>query len=177
MHHPDPPSRGTCCPCCWSSVVSRHPRLSASSQLTGLSWVRTASGSPHAVDDRSGAKKAWRARSRTVGTDDSSSRGSHLVSLGLCLTSQIPSLSPVVDRTYLMAVCFIKLLSVTLSSPISYLTMLFHFFLSSFCFFFESCFQTNRTFLRVKRVKTERHGSILNKKVRFTMKFNATHVI
>lgn len=124
MHHPDPPSRGTCSPCCWNSVVSRHPRLSASSQLTGLSWV-----SPHAVDDRSGAKKAWRAHSRTVGTDDSSSKGSHLVSLGLCLTSQIPSLYPVVDRTYLMAVCFIKLLSVTLSSPISYLTMLFHFFL------------------------------------------------
>ena len=124
MHHPDPPSRGTCSPCCWNSVVSRHPRLSASSQLTGLSWV-----SPHAVDDRSGAKKAWRAHSRTVGTDDSSSKGSHLVSLGLCLMSQIPSLYPVVDRTYLMAVCFIKLLSVTLSSPISYLTMLFHFFL------------------------------------------------
>lgn len=124
MHHPDPPSRGTCSPCCWNSVVSRHPRLSASSQLTGLSWV-----SPHAVDDRSGAKQAWRARSRTVGTDDSSSKGSHLVSLGLCLTSQIPSLYPVVDRTCLMAVCFIKLLSVTLSSPISYLTMLFHFFL------------------------------------------------
>ena len=62
---------GNCCPCCWSSVLSRHPRLSASSYLAGLSWVRTHSGSPREVDDRSGAKKAWRARSRTVGTDDS----------------------------------------------------------------------------------------------------------
>lgn len=36
------------------------------------------------------------------------------------------------------------------------LTVLFHF-LFFLLFFFESCFQTNRTFLRVKRVKTERH--------------------
>lgn len=164
---------GNCCPCCWSSVLSRHPRLSVSSHLAGLSWVRTHSGSPHEVDDRSGAKKVWRARSRTVGTDDSrltpcepwpvshitvpislSSRGQNL-----CNSSEL----------YKTALCYPLKCHILL-------TVLFHFFFFS-SFFFESCFQTNRTFLRVKRVKTERHGSILNKKVRFTMKFNAAHVI
>lgn len=50
----------------------------------------------------------------------------------------------------------------------------------SFLFFFLlflSCFQSNRTFLRVKRVKTERHRSILDKKVHFTMGFNGTPII
>lgn len=56
------PLRGweNCCPCCWSSVLSRHLTVSFFSPV-GLSWVRTHSGSPHEVDDRSGAKKVWRA--------------------------------------------------------------------------------------------------------------------